>query len=119
MKLMKLKIKKIAMVCLMILSMMLLTLSPVFAVGEEGCSHQYAYQDEWWVYDYREGGPCVEERWDIKTLGYRCLACHEWLWTVSTTWYFRGTIGEHDLYQTSAIMVCWNIDCDYWEWAKK
>ena len=115
---MKLKIKKIAMVCLMILSMMLLTLSPVFAVGEEGCVHPVLVLTGYDLELDSEGGPCILEVYQTLTCYYYCTFCGENV-TIGPTRSYYNTIGEHSLIQTSAIMVCENIDCDYWEWAKK
>ena len=98
--------------------MMLLTLSPVFAVTEEeGCAHLYAERKIDWLYNQRVGGPCYWEIYTIRADYYACIACHEHLWTVDEDWYLTDTEEEHLIYQSSAMLFCHN--CDWSDWAKK
>ena len=134
---MKTKMKKILLVSLMILSMMLLTLTPVFAVTEAevdidcvghsheiveqasatsgACGHYVAYKATTWSYNQWYGGPCYWEIYDIYTVWYYCASCGEYLFTYSTDWYFRGDAETHEIYQSSAVLFCGY--CDWWDWA--
>jgi len=129
--------KKTVLVFLMILSMMIFSLTPVFAMTEtevdidcvghsheiveqasaisEACDHRVAYREDDWYYNQWYGGPCYWEIYDIHTIWYSCALCWAYLYTYSTDWYFRGDAETHEIYQSSAVLFCGR--CDWWDWA--